>query len=205
MKVQVKSITSAGVVTNVGPSVARSAMGQGTTAVDEAGTTWVPHLFVFSQPDAWGVFLVTASGQVTEFDGRAGADLSTVDAVRTPDGMRVWAHGVGSFRVEGTALVLDGPEPVLLRDAQLVLRTSTTSYDGGAHLGSRAPGRQRRPRAARHDEPARRTADRRSLRCTPVSRRSASCARLRERRIDGRGLRRLVGDHDRRPRRRPAG
>ena len=30
--------------------------------------------------------------------------------------------------------MLDGSEPVLLRDGQLVFRPNTTSYDGGAHF-----------------------------------------------------------------------
>jgi len=49
--------------------------------------------------------------------------------------MRVWAApSAGSFRVEGTSLVLEGPEPVLLRDGQLVFRPNTTSYDCGEHF-----------------------------------------------------------------------
>jgi uncharacterized protein YkwD len=132
-RVQVKSITQAGTVTDLGAPFARSIMSTGSVAVDDDGTTWVPHWFAFSDPDTWGAVRVTASGQVTDFAGPTG-DPSAVNAVRTVDGLRIHARGVGSFRVEGTSLVLDGPEPVLLRDGQLVFRTSTTSYDGGAHF-----------------------------------------------------------------------
>jgi len=139
IRIQVKSITRAGTVTNLGSVVSRHAFGQGSTAVDDAGTTWVPN--VPSPTDPWGVILVTASGATTVLGGAAGAATPRVDAVRTPDGMRVWAHGLGSYRVEGGALVLDGPEPVLLRDGQLVFTPGSTSYDGGAHFLAR-PGRQ---------------------------------------------------------------
>lgn len=140
-RVQVKSITREGIVTNLGAPFDRSIGSQGSIAVDDDGTTWVPHWFVFSEPDTWGVVQVTASGQVTDVAGPAGPNPSAVNALRTHDGTRVWAPGAGSFRVEGTSLVLDGSEPVLLRDGQLVFRPNTTSYDGGAHFLAR-PGRQ---------------------------------------------------------------
>lgn len=102
----------------------------------------MPHQSPFSEPYRWGVVQVTTSGRVTDVIYPAGPYLSAVNptrttavnAIRTADGTRVWAPGYGSFRVEGTSLVLEGSEPVLLRDGQLVFRPDTTSYDGGAHF-----------------------------------------------------------------------
>jgi len=134
-KVQVKSITRGGTVTNLGAPFVRSSLSQGSIAVDDDGTTWVPQSFVPLQTRTWGVVQVTTSGQITDVTGPAGLNPSAVNAIRTPDGMRVWAApSAGSFRVEGTSLVLEGPEPVLLRDGQLVFRPNTTSYDGGEHF-----------------------------------------------------------------------
>lgn len=115
---QVKSITRDGTLTNLGAPAAGSVMSRSIIAVDDDGATWVPTLGP-SQPNPWGLVRVSASGEISEFTGPSAGNLYQVDAVRTPDGIRVWAHGGGSFRVEGAALVRDGDERCSCATARL--------------------------------------------------------------------------------------
>lgn len=134
---RVRKISTTGVVTDVGGLVEHPRP-DAPFDVDDAGTTWVGWIDTSASPAVWGVTVVGADGTVTELAGPPPGDGHStyrVPTTRTVDGMRA-VHGGRTFRAEGGSLVPAEDSPVLFRDGALIVRESSTSYDGGSHWGS---------------------------------------------------------------------